>query len=766
MKGKWPFKPDHITKDGENFAERPLSTLNGTGIIPNDYLVGILTEFASKFKNPNTVIEFPPNRNMPPVRTDATSIHFDLHPPCRKFRECTNAYYCHECDNLHAELFRGLTEDALSSSLSERIHSESYKNDFSARYKLKPNVKLKMHGSNRKSYLEYDCPILGYRELVFPITFEKNVIGVMFVGELCIIELLDTINKQREHFFQTHLNCFDAYNQKKDTQIEPASIIKIHTEWISNPENLYTTEKYDKLIADCYEQIDRLKDRLKTEMRVNRKNFIALRTDECIKNFRTELSTEILLGDEGLQIFWKTVEKVLQILLVDFSAEHICIFGRNRFSTDKPKTLDIVCSTTQSLSLDSKLKFDLTRIPESLTDNITTSTKHPELLSGISKIRLSPERDFIRIFPTSPSLNDLFAIWIRYRRDVLPRLLELDKETDAAFNNAIESFYTIVASKYSSIWASSATDLMEKSWRVLGHETSQVISGIDAIREQYFSKPDKLRRLSNEKVNDINHDIEGLIQQMHFLGERSKHLISKTLEVKKELFWSFGEVLFKWQNMFRLEMLKKKLEFDIIIPNASDPLRPKVFYDKLLFEQLLFNLVDNAVKYCYRGTKIYIDCKKNDSNISSPHILSVTNYGNNVASDSDVYKLFVRGKNVSGKEGLGIGLYVAKRIANIHNGKIEYLSDKISDFNVPLLKAYVFEELPSKWKKERKIIKEYEKLTETKLFDQVVARKPNGEFQYNPTLYELIDSIRQPTYKVTFQVTLPAQESNYEYPIS
>ena len=154
-------------------------------------------------------------------------------------------------------------------------------------------------------------------------------------------------------------------------------------------------------------------------------------------------------------------------------------------------------------------------------------------------------------------------------------------------------------------------------------------------------------------------------------------------------FLAFHELLYKWRSTYRLQTYKKCINIIVADTYRNDPDRPEVYGDKLLLEQLVYNLVDNAVKYCYEGTNIWLDCKKVSRNPNSPHVLTVINYGIEIKNEDNIYGLYKRGQNVGDSEGLGIGLYVAKRMAEVHGGTIEHICTKISDFNVSLINAYI-----------------------------------------------------------------------------
>lgn len=97
---------------------------------------------------------------------------------------------------------------------------------------------------------------------------------------------------------------------------------------------------------------------------------------------------------------------------------------------------------------------------------------------------------------------------------------------------------------------------------------------------------------------------------------------------------------------------------------------PPVNVDPGRIEQVLGNLLSNAEKYSYPDTDIVIDVGCTDSNVE----VSVLNRGPGI-SPEEMPRLFSRfyrtgAARVTGAEGLGLGLYIAKGLIEAHGGRI------------------------------------------------------------------------------------------------
>ncbi|HWE62482.1 MAG TPA: ATP-binding protein [Chloroflexota bacterium] len=100
-----------------------------------------------------------------------------------------------------------------------------------------------------------------------------------------------------------------------------------------------------------------------------------------------------------------------------------------------------------------------------------------------------------------------------------------------------------------------------------------------------------------------------------------------------------------------------------------------VLGDALRLEQVLQNLLGNAIKYSPFGGRISIAVIQEDGYVR----VAVTDAGIGIpeAAQAQLFERFYRAANVAGKgtiSGLGIGLYVVKEIVTQHGGRVEVRS--------------------------------------------------------------------------------------------
>lgn len=103
-----------------------------------------------------------------------------------------------------------------------------------------------------------------------------------------------------------------------------------------------------------------------------------------------------------------------------------------------------------------------------------------------------------------------------------------------------------------------------------------------------------------------------------------------------------------------------------------------IFYslDKDLFPSVIINLVENAVKYSFATVRITISLKNNNNQ----PVLEVADQGIGISDPEklQVFDKFFRSGNEDTRrtKGTGIGLYIVKRICDLHHAKIKVLNNK------------------------------------------------------------------------------------------
>lgn len=133
----------------------------------------------------------------------------------------------------------------------------------------------------------------------------------------------------------------------------------------------------------------------------------------------------------------------------------------------------------------------------------------------------------------------------------------------------------------------------------------------------------------------------------------------------------------------RSELEEKHHDVKLTLPDGE----VRVVGDAVRLDQVFTNLIVNAGKYTDEGGKITISLRRDGQTA----LLSVTDTGIGLAAESidDIFRLFgqVERDPDRSKGGLGIGLTVAKKVVELHDGTIEARSEGLgrgSEFRVRL----------------------------------------------------------------------------------
>jgi len=110
-----------------------------------------------------------------------------------------------------------------------------------------------------------------------------------------------------------------------------------------------------------------------------------------------------------------------------------------------------------------------------------------------------------------------------------------------------------------------------------------------------------------------------------------------------------------------------------------------IYADPQKIKQVIYNLIDNAIKYTPERGSVDISIKELENNIR----IEVKDTGIGIKKENlnTIFNKFT--KHVPGYKGTGLGLYIAKSFIEAHNGRIEVESElgKGATFRILLPKA-------------------------------------------------------------------------------
>ena len=99
-----------------------------------------------------------------------------------------------------------------------------------------------------------------------------------------------------------------------------------------------------------------------------------------------------------------------------------------------------------------------------------------------------------------------------------------------------------------------------------------------------------------------------------------------------------------------------------------------VIADRQRLEQVLMNLLSNALKYTPTGGSIVVEAKRDGAHVR----LRVRDTGKGIAPDliGHVFEMYTQERNyASARSGLGLGLYIVKQLVELQDGKVTVESE-------------------------------------------------------------------------------------------
>lgn len=267
--------------------------------------------------------------------------------------------------------------------------------------------------------------------------------------------------------------------------------------------------------------------------------------------------------------------------------------------------------------------------------------------------------------PTVEDLTYYFVVWFPSRSSYL---------LSNMWQNALFSIVTILALLFFiyAVWIiieqKKLSELQTDFINNMTHEFKTPISSIK-IASDYIKKDKTI--LANSKLSKYADIISGQNERLNKQVENVLNLArleSDNFKLKKEAF----DIKVALQNIVQSENLKIS---DGCIEAEFPKTATIINADKLHFSNVVYNILDNAVKYCQQAPTILLKCY----NTVSDTILEITDNGIGISKEDrdKVFKKFYRVStgNVHDVKGFGLGLYYVHNICKSHGWDISIDSD-------------------------------------------------------------------------------------------
>jgi len=219
-------------------------------------------------------------------------------------------------------------------------------------------------------------------------------------------------------------------------------------------------------------------------------------------------------------------------------------------------------------------------------------------------------------------------------------------------------------------------------------------------------KQKRLSQIKNDFVNNMTHELKtpistiSLASQMlkdnsipmesknlayisNIIDDESKRLSYQVEKVLKTALFEQGQIKLKRRELNVHNLIESVAKnFDIQVQSRGGKLiknllaqKPFLFVDEVHFTNIIFNLLDNAVKYSDREPRITISTRQNAKGV----FISVGDKGIGIKKQDQkrIFDQFYRVStgNVHDVKGFGLGLSYVKKIVEAHNGEIRLRSE-------------------------------------------------------------------------------------------
>ncbi len=198
----------------------------------------------------------------------------------------------------------------------------------------------------------------------------------------------------------------------------------------------------------------------------------------------------------------------------------------------------------------------------------------------------------------------------------------------------------------------------------ISHQTKTPVANMKLYLE--FLEEENLSQKGREFLSGLNRQTEKLDFLLKSMVKMSR-LETGIIQVKKE-----PENLYKTVARAISQIVPAAAKKDISLSVDSEETL-MVKHDKKWTEEAVFNVLDNAVKYTEARGSITVTVSRQE--IFTKISVKDTGKGILLERQAEIFTRFYREPEVHGDSGIGIGLYLTRKILELQNGYIEVRSE-------------------------------------------------------------------------------------------
>jgi two-component system phosphate regulon sensor histidine kinase PhoR len=212
----------------------------------------------------------------------------------------------------------------------------------------------------------------------------------------------------------------------------------------------------------------------------------------------------------------------------------------------------------------------------------------------------------------------------------------------------------------------------------ISHELRTPIASVKALAETLSEGAIEDPSIAKDFLNRINAEADKLAQMVQELGDLSRIESGESPLVKKPL--NIAQPIEHAIERLRAQAERSGLVLETNIPSGL----PQVLADESRVEQVLVNIIHNAIKFTPAGGRIKVSAEVKENNL----VVSVADTGIGIPADDlpRIFERFYKADKSRASGGTGLGLAIAKHIVEAHGGRIwaESVEGKGSTFKFAL----------------------------------------------------------------------------------
>jgi two-component system, NtrC family, sensor histidine kinase KinB len=184
-----------------------------------------------------------------------------------------------------------------------------------------------------------------------------------------------------------------------------------------------------------------------------------------------------------------------------------------------------------------------------------------------------------------------------------------------------------------------------------------VIQGHAELLIEHLSERDEMTDLHLEAITAATWQLAGMMEDLSWMIQQERGQLPLDLERL-----DVEEFTVKLVDRMTMSGIGRALE------KSFPPNLPPLFADRVSVERILTNLLTNAFKYSPADSPVKVAAQA----VGDEMRISVQDRGKGIAPEDQplLFQRFFRAGNSGGKKGIGLGLYITRRLVEAHGGRV------------------------------------------------------------------------------------------------